>query len=306
MSDECECEEVKCTPAGAIWLATFADLMSLLMCFFVLLLSFSEIEVAKFKQVAGSMKKAFGVQREVKAAESPMGTSIIAQEFSPGKPQPTPSMDVKQSTSVEQPYLDVRKDEDKEKDSPKDKDGKQDQEGKGESTPPTPTEEQVIEHLKALQHKAAIKMAQQLSQQLAKESRQGLVEIETEEDRVIVRIKEKGSFPSGEAELKPEFYPTMERITEELAKTPGLITVAGHTDDIPIRTARFRSNWELSTGRAVSVLEFMASSKMLDTTQMEVTGYGDTKPLHPNTSAENRALNRRVEIKITPFVRSFK
>ena len=77
-------------PAGTpAWMATFADLMSLLMCFFVLLLSFSEMDLQKYKQVAGSMEKAFGVQNQTKVMDIPKGTSIIAQEFSPGKTTPT-------------------------------------------------------------------------------------------------------------------------------------------------------------------------------------------------------------------------
>jgi flagellar motor protein MotB len=67
-------------------MATFADLMSLMMCFFVLLLSFSEMDVIKYKQVAGSMKAAFGVQRDIEATQDPLGTSIIMQEFSPAQP----------------------------------------------------------------------------------------------------------------------------------------------------------------------------------------------------------------------------
>ncbi len=70
-------------PGAPAWMATFADLMSLLMCFFVLLLSFSELDVQKYKQIAGSMKNAFGVQNQVKVMDIPKGTSIIAQEFSP-------------------------------------------------------------------------------------------------------------------------------------------------------------------------------------------------------------------------------
>ena len=86
---------------GAGWLATFADLMSLLMCFFVLLLSFSEMDVMKFKRLAGSMKQAFGVQQKLKANDPPKGTSIIAQEFSPGTPRPTPLNQIWQKTTDE-------------------------------------------------------------------------------------------------------------------------------------------------------------------------------------------------------------
>lgn len=75
-------------PAGApLWLATFADLMSLLMCFFVLLLSFAEIDAKKFKQIAGSLQVAFGVQRDVYAMDVPMGTSAIFDKFSPVSPK---------------------------------------------------------------------------------------------------------------------------------------------------------------------------------------------------------------------------
>jgi chemotaxis protein MotB len=86
MSEECP----KCPPEGLpAYMGTFADLMALLMCFIVLLLSFAEMDVLKFKQIAGSMSMAFGVQNKVHVRDIPKGTSIIAQEFSPGKPQPT-------------------------------------------------------------------------------------------------------------------------------------------------------------------------------------------------------------------------
>jgi chemotaxis protein MotB len=97
MSEEdCNCPEPE--PGIPKWMPTFADLMTLLMCFFVLLLSFSEMDVAKFKRLAGSMEKAFGVQAQLKVQKIPKGTSIIAQEFSPGKPEPTPINEIYQHT----------------------------------------------------------------------------------------------------------------------------------------------------------------------------------------------------------------
>ena len=79
-------------------MGTFADLMSLLMCFFVLLLSFSEMDVLKFKQIAGSMKFAFGVQNKIEEKDIPKGTSVIAMEFRPGRPDPTPIETIQQQT----------------------------------------------------------------------------------------------------------------------------------------------------------------------------------------------------------------
>ena len=98
-TDQPEEDEEQVTGSG--WLATFADLMSLLMCFFVLMLSFSEMDVLKYKQVAGSMREAFGVQNEVKVKDIPKGTSIIAQEFSPGTPRATPLNEIWQKTTDE-------------------------------------------------------------------------------------------------------------------------------------------------------------------------------------------------------------
>ena len=258
---ECECEQQECESGAPAWVMTFADLMSLLMCFFVLLLSFSEMDVIKFKQIAGSMKSAFGVQRQVEAPDIPMGTSIIAQEFSPGKTEPTPVDDVRQITSKEDVSLQAAK--------------------------------EVMEQ-------AAKDAAEQLQVKMDEQIKEGLVEVDSQQDKVVIRIKEKGSFPSGSSELRDEFLPTLEIIRQQVAATPGTITVAGHTDDIPINTFRFRSNWELSSSRAVSVLEQLLQDGTIKPENTEVKGLADTQPLVPNDSPENRATNRRVEIIISP------
>ena len=89
----------KCPPPGLpAYMGTFADLMALLMCFFVLLLSFSEMDVLKFKQIAGSMQYAFGVQNKIEVKDIPKGTSVIAMEFRPGRPDPTPIDTIQQQT----------------------------------------------------------------------------------------------------------------------------------------------------------------------------------------------------------------
>ena len=328
----CECEEAKCPPPGApAWVMTFADLMSLLMCFFVLLLSFSEIEASKFKQIAGSMEKAFGVQRQIKANDSPKGVSIIAQEFSPGKPQPTPISEVRQSTTIESPNLELLKNkEDKKGEGELDKEGKKgegklDIEGskKGavdeaenaaliaKMAAKAAKSEASIDEINEAIAEAIVKAKQQrisqqyirlLNQRLKSEISDGLISVDSQNENIIIRIKEKGSFGSGEATLKDAFYDTMERITEEIAHIPGRITISGHTDNIPINTYRFRSNWELSSSRAVSVLQFMVGSRLLDPANLEVVGFAETQPLAPNNSAKNRAKNRRIEIKITPTI----
>ena len=109
--DDEECP--KCPPAGApAWMATFADMATLLMAFFVLILSFAEFNVPKFKQISGSLKEAFGVQKVVPVVEQPKGTTIIALEFSPN---PTPSISTtlrQDTTELQKPELDLQTKED--------------------------------------------------------------------------------------------------------------------------------------------------------------------------------------------------
>ncbi|SHE23449.1 MotB family protein [methanotrophic endosymbiont of Bathymodiolus puteoserpentis (Logatchev)] len=259
----------KCPPAGApLWLATFADLMSLLMCFFVLLLSFATMDAKKFKATAESLENAFGVQRDIEAAEIPMGTSIIAQHFSPASTNPTLLEEVKQSTSQSSTSLDVSLEE-KEK-----------------------IKQEIMEQ--ALDNTQA--EAKKIEERLKDDINKGLVSVETQGLKIIIRINEKGSFGSGSAILKSGFEPVMNRITESVISAKGKVLVAGHTDDIPISTDWYRSNWELSAGRSVSVAEFMLKNKKLDPKRIIIEGHADTQPLVPNTSSANRAKNRRVEV----------
>ncbi len=244
--------------AGApAWVMTFADLMSLLMCFFVLLLSFSEMDVQKYKQIAGSMKLAFGVQREIRAPEPPKGTSIIAQEFSPSKPDPTPINEIRQKTIDEN--------------------------------------RQTLEFTDAIQEKVE-EQAEELKAALETEIDEGLVEVQAVQHEVMIRIREKGSFASGRANLRPSFYPVLDRISAVIKNADGQIVVAGHTDDIPISTAQFPSNWALSSARATNVVHYFISRAGIEPQRVEIRAHADSRPLVPNVSSANRAQNRRVEI----------
>jgi chemotaxis protein MotB len=285
MSDE-EQKCPDCVPGLPAYMGTFADLMSLLMCFFVLLLSFAEMDVAKYKRLAGSMREAFGVQKSLKVEAIPMGTSIIAQEFSPGKPEPTPLQMVMQQ-STELPNLDVGKNCEEEIKEALENECPQIQ-GK-ELT------DIVIDKINMLMEQTesdAIGMASSLEEEV----RNNQVEIETRGRRIVVRVQEKGSFKSGSAELNEEFYPVVDKLVELLKSLDGPIAVEGHTDSIPIRTALFRSNWDLSAARALEVAHALFASGELPESRFSVAGYADTKPLLPNDTAENRAKNRRVEI----------
>ena len=259
------------------WLPTFADMMTLLMCFFVLLLTFAEMDIKRYEQIAGSMSEAFGVQRRIVAESVPMGTSVIALEFSPGVPRPTPiSEPYQQDDALPEPAPDAAADE---------------------ATPDLELTEQMKRNVEA-QIRATQADAAALAEKLTAEIARGEVEIETSGRRIVVRIRERGSFASGSAELKPEYQALMRQFRDVLAAQEGAVEVQGHTDDVPIATARFRSNWELSSARAVSVAEPLLEGGVLDPRRLSVTGFADARPLVANDSADARALNRRVEIVI--------
>jgi chemotaxis protein MotB len=277
--EECEC------PAGLpAWMATFADLMSLLMCFFVLLLSFSEMDAMKFKRLAGSMAQAFGVQNKLKVTEVPKGTSIIAQEFSPGTPSPTPINEIWQKTEdITEMSLEVQCAQEYDVEA-----GDIDNEA-GIQLKIKQRLEELINETK----QDALELANELKDQIVA----GEIEIETDGNKIIIRIREKGSFKSGSHIMNDDYYDVMDDIRAVLMQKPGMIQVQGHTDDIPIRSSRYRSNWELSTSRAVSVAQALMDGKV-SPRRFEVSGFSDTRPLINNSTAANRARNRRVEIVI--------
>ncbi|WOJ93324.1 flagellar motor protein MotB [Congregibacter variabilis] len=264
-------------PAGSpAWMATFADLMSLLMCFFVLLLSFAEMDVEKFKQIAGSMKMAFGVQNEFELEDIPKGTSVVATEFSPGQTSDTPIETIQQITDqTTDPSLRV---------------------GDGELDD-AEAEELLQEKITALLAETEAD-AEKLKDMLEDETQTGKVDVESDGRTITVRIREQGSFPSGSATLNTDFVPVMARIRDALVEIPGTISIEGHTDSTPLRGGRYESNWGLSSSRALSVTHELLREGLLKDDRMMVVGFADTRPFTFNDTVEGRASNRRVEIVI--------
>ena len=250
-------QECKCPPPGLpAWMGTFADLMSLLMCFFVLLLSFSEMDVLKFKQIAGSMKFAFGVQNKIEVKDIPKGTSIIAQEFRPGKPEPTPIEVIQQQTmEMTQQMLEFQAGDETSAG------GRQEQRGtqRGGQSQNTEDElsQQALDQAKQDMEEAAQEQVNELvkkiAEQLEQQIQDGAIELESLGQQVIIRIRENGSFPSGSAFLQPKFRPIIHEIGELLKTVPGEIMISGHTDNRGVNSELFSSNWDLSSKRAVAI-----------------------------------------------------
>lgn len=294
MAQEEECP--KCPPEGLpAWMGTFADLMSLLMCFFVLLLAFSEMDVLKFKQIAGSMKFAFGVQNKIEVKDIPKGTSVIAMEFRPGKPDPTPIETIQQQTiEVTQQMLEFQAGNE---DSAG---GRQKQRGeqRGGQAQTTSTEQSSSAQQSAEKDEVN-EMMKKVAEQLQKEILDGSIELESLGQQLTIRIRENGSFSAGSAFLQPQFKPVLRKVGRLLADMPGEIEISGHSDGQHIANELYRSNWDLSAQRAVAVAEEVRLADGFDERRMKVVGKADTQPVvEKPATQEDRAKNRRVEINI--------
>ncbi|SFC69873.1 flagellar motor protein MotB [Pseudoalteromonas denitrificans] len=290
-----EAEKCKCPPVGLPqWMGTFADMMALLMCFFVLLLAMSEMDVLKFKQIAGSMKFAFGVQNKLEVKDIPKGTSVIAQEFTPGKPEPTPIETIQQQTTeMTQQMLEFQAGDEASAG------GRQEQRGNkrgGESQSTAKKEAAKAEQ--AADQEQVNELVKKIAQQLEQQIIDGAIELESLGQQIIIRIRENGSFPSGSAFLQPQFKPIIQEIAALLKDVPGEIEVSGHTDDYQVSNELYFNNWDLSAKRAVAVASEMQKVRGFDKNRMVVIGHAETRPLVPNTDLESRKRNRRVEISI--------
>ena len=244
------------------WVVTFADLMSLLMCFFVLLLSFSEIDAQRFERLAGELAEAFGVQRDVPASQIPMGTSPALKNFSPGRPTPAPPDTIEQSTTSRERHLDTGRS----------------QEGRESSQ--------------------AVQVANKVEALLEGSAMEERMQVKTERERVVIRIDEQGTFDSGSARVLPSFRDLLDEMATALVGLPGIVSVDGHTDSVPISDSRYKSNWALSAARASSVATALLANAELAPERFMVRGFAATRPLDTSETPEAHSRNRRVEITI--------
>ena len=236
MSEELQPPKEEVEEGAPIWAVTFGDLMCLLMCFFVLLLSFSEMDRNKYRVVSGSVKNAFGIQRKKPVFESPKGSKMIAREFD-------------QAIIL------------------------------------TKIEKVVKEIINELEGEY--------------EELKGLVEVESAENQLTIRMMGEATFDTGRADLRSEFIPLLLKIGEALGKTRADIIIAGHTDNVPLSGGLFGSNLGLSMARAGTVAEFLLSKNTIDPKRLSTMGFGEYRPLTSNDTAEGRRKNRRVEIIVT-------
>ena len=261
------------------WLVTWGDLMSLLLCFFVLILSMAEIDIIRYKQLADSMSNAFGVQRELQLESVPKGTSVVSTEFRPGIPDET-IVDVVQQETRDQTRNSLRI---------------------GNPNSPESEEKDVRDEVLTYDEVMALIKETQLDAEMLRrllktEIKEGQIDVESTARTILIRIREKGSFASGSALLNSSFVGVIDKIANALTQIEGRISVEGHTDNVPINTFAYPSNWDLSAARSVAVVRRMLDIAPLEPKRVTASGFADTRPQAINSTFEGRARNRRVEI----------
>ena len=261
-------EAPKGSPA---WMATFSDLMNLLLCFFVLLFSMSSIDAAKFEQVVASFNQTFSV---LNGGATAIGDGIL---ISNGVSQLNELDDYINST------------------------GKMD-------------EGQIVDddlaNAQEKMEEAKIEESEQLAEQIqeAVDEKDLGNEVDIEFTSQYVQLTLKGAllFDSGSALLKDEAKPVLDQVGLVLERyAAGTIEIEGHTDNVPMSGTKYSNNDELSSGRALSVFDYLLSVTNLDPANMKHAGRGEYVPVADNSTPEGRTRNRRVEIKIYNSLSSY-
>ncbi len=219
-------------PEGApLWMVTFGDMMSLLLCFFVLIVSFSSMDVVRYRSLVGSLRSAFGSQNTIqsKAIQS-QTTAISLGQNMPGN----------QSL----------------------------------------TEEELENELVAA---------------VEQEGLTGEATLNRTDRGIVLRVKGAVVFEQGGADLLPESMLLLAKVAQIARAFPRKIYVEGHTDNLPLRSDAFPSNWELSSARASAVVRYLTGMQHITPEKLVASGFAHTVPIANNTTAAGRAKNRRVE-----------
>lgn len=252
-------------PAGApAWMATFGDMMNLLLCFFVLLFSMSTVDAQKFELLVASLNSSFSIL--------PSGSSSIGEGM-------LISAGVSQLTMFETDYNILL------------------------SPSAFGSEESEENDFKEEYQEEALKESEQMAEeieQMAKESKIiDDIQIDFTSQYVLLTLNGALLFESGKAEIREQSLPLVDKIGAILENySNNIIEIEGHTDNVPISSARFGNNDELSFFRALEVTNYIRNNNNLEPARIKFSGRGEYVPIADNGTAEGRARNRRVEIKI--------
>ena len=268
-------------PSGGSWIDTFADLMNLLLCFFVLLFSMSSVDVDKFEALVQSLEHSFSI---LPAGGASVGDGqmvsagishlLLLDEYY--KPEAN-------SSSLENAG------------SGKEAEIEGEEEGKGEKD----SEEELKEEYLEAALEESEEMAEDIEKTLAEKMIADYVDLDVNAQYVLLTLNGALLFDSGESQIREDALSLVNKLALLLESyDSNLIDIEGHTDNVPIHNARFESNDVLSAYRAFAVKDYILGNSSLEAGKIRATGCGEYNPIADNATPEGRARNRRVEIKI--------
>ncbi|MDP8237822.1 MAG: flagellar motor protein MotB [Candidatus Hatepunaea meridiana] len=220
-------------PSAPFWMVTYGDMVTLLLTFFILLISFSNLDEVKFEKAAHSLKGALGV---LDSYESQQVSNVSSDSFS--------EVDLLRRSEIYESVTELEK----------------------------------------------------IAKDMGFEED---ISIQINENGLLIRLGDRVLFDLGKAYLKPEAFPVLDIVGKTIKIEAKEVIVGGHTDNVPIKTGKFPSNWELSTARALSVVKYLTEKPGVSPEVLAATGYSEFRPVETNESQEGRGKNRRVEFLIT-------
>jgi len=260
----------------ASWLNTFADLMNLLLCFFVLLFAMSTVDADKWDQLINSMQNSFSI---LSSGGNTVGEGMMI------------ASGISQLELLDEYFKEDTNSSEAEEQEPMDE--------MESNQPESEPSEELKEELEEAGLKESEEMAQQIEQELAQQQIAEQVEIDVDAQFVKLTLNGALLFDSAQSQIREDALPLVDKLSMILQQySDNLIYIEGHTDNVPISNAKYESNDLLSAYRAFAVKDYIIEVTALDAGRIRATGCGEYNPVADNSTPEGRARNRRVEIKI--------
>lgn len=272
-------KEEEQAPGSPAWMATFSDLMNLLLCFFVLLFAMSSVDQDKFEELVASLSASFGI------LEGGAASVIEGSKISTG---------VSDLNELDDYYEDLGLNTEGEAKDINDNDSEYD----GDT---------VLEQIQKEGTAESEKMAEEMEQEAIQKNIEGQVEIEFTAQYVQLTLNGALLFDSAKSNIRSDAVPLVDKVGDILMNYKGnMVEITGFTDSVPLLDdPKYDDNWDLSSARAKSVLMYLVNNKGMDISIMKASGRGENDPIASNDTAEGRAQNRRVEIKIYNQLNSY-